>query len=71
MRTEAIAKDKKTGKESTHTYTYNAYGDVTMKDDTVFVYDDVSGQVTKEMTKLTKKARSSLQRKSQAEIYEH
>lgn len=52
--TEAMAKEKKTGKETRHTYTYNAYGDVATQDDTAFVYDDVSGQVTKETTKLTK-----------------
>ena len=28
--------------------------DVATQDDTTFVYDDVSGQVTKETTKLTK-----------------
>ena len=38
----------------TETYTYNAYGDVATQDDTTFTYDDVSGQVTKETTKLTK-----------------
>ena len=53
--TEMVAKEKKTGKESKHTYTYNAYGDVATQDDTAFAYDDVSGQVTKETTKLTKK----------------
>ncbi len=52
--TEMVAKEKKTGKETKHTYTYNTYGDVAMQDDTAFVYDDVSGQVTKETTKLTK-----------------
>lgn len=52
--TEMVAKEKKTGKETKHTYTYNAYGDVATQDDTAFVYDDVSGQVTKETTKLTK-----------------
>ncbi len=52
--TERIAKEKKTGKETKHTYTYNAYGDVATQDDTAFVYDDASGQVTKETTKLTK-----------------
>lgn len=52
--TEAVAEEKKTGKETTHTYTYNAYGDVETQDDISFVYDDVSGQVTKETTKLTK-----------------
>lgn len=51
---EAVAKEKKTGKETVHTYSYNAYGDVATQDDTTFVYDDVSGQVTKETTKLTK-----------------
>ncbi len=52
--TEALAKEKKTGKETKHTYTYNKYGDVATQDDTAFVYDDASGQVTKETTKLTK-----------------
>jgi RHS repeat-associated protein len=52
--TEMVAKEKKTGKETTHTYTYNAYGEVATQDDTAFVYGDVSGQVTKETTKLTK-----------------
>ena len=52
--TELIAKEKKTGKETKHTYTYNAYGEVATQDDTTFTYDDVSGQVTKETTKLTK-----------------
>ncbi len=46
--------EKKTGKETKHAYTYNAYGDVATQDDTAFVYDDASGQVTKETTKLTK-----------------
>ena len=49
-----VAKEKKTGKKTVHTYTYNAYGDVATQDDTSFVYNDVSGQVTKETTKLTK-----------------
>ena len=52
--TEMVAKEKKTGKETTHTYTYNAYGDVATQDNTTFTYNDVSGQVTKETTKLTK-----------------
>ncbi len=52
--TEMVAKEKKTGKETVHTYTYNAYGDVATQDDITFTYDDVSGQVTKETTKLTK-----------------
>ena len=52
--TERTAKEKKTGKETVHTYRYNAYGDVAVQDDTQFVYGDVSGQVTKETTKLTK-----------------
>ena len=52
--TEMVAKEKKTGKKTVHTYTYNAYGDVATQDDTSFVYNDVSGQVTKETTKLTK-----------------
>ena len=52
--TERTAKEKKTGKETIHTYSYNAYGDVAVQDDTQFVYGDVSGQVTKETTKLTK-----------------
>ena len=49
-----VAKEKKTGKETIHTYTYNAYGDAATQDDIAFVYDDASGQVTKETTKLTK-----------------
>lgn len=52
---EMVAKEKKTGKETKHTYTYNAYGDVATQDDTALAYDDASGQVTKETTKLTKK----------------
>lgn len=52
--TEKTAKEKKTGKETVHTYSYNAYGDVAVQDDSQFVYGDVSGQVTKETTKLTK-----------------
>lgn len=52
--TEAVAEEKKSGKETTHTYSYNAYGDVATQDGTSFVYDDVSGQVTKETVKLTK-----------------
>ena len=52
--TEMVAKEKKTGKETVHTYTYNAYGDVATQDNTSFVYDDVSGQVTEETTRLTK-----------------
>ena len=52
--TEMVAKEKKTGKETVHTYTYNAYGDVATQDNTTFTYDDVSGQMTKETTKLTK-----------------
>ena len=52
--TEMVAKEKKTGKETKHTYTYNAYGDVAAQDGTTFAYDDASGQVTKETTKLTK-----------------
>jgi len=45
---------KKTGKETAHTYTYNAYGDVETQDGTRFTYGDVSGQITSETTKLTK-----------------
>ena len=52
--TEMVAKEKKTGKETKHTYTYNVYGDVATLDDTAFVYGDASGQVTRETTKLTK-----------------
>lgn len=52
--TEMVAKEKKTGKETEHTYTYDAYGNVATQDDTAFAYDDISGQVTKESTKLTK-----------------
>ena len=52
--TEMVAKEKKTGKETTHSYTYNAYGDVGTQDGTRFTYGDVSGQVTSETTKLTK-----------------
>ena len=32
--TEAVAKEKKTGRETVHTYSYNAYGDVATQDDT-------------------------------------
>ena len=53
--TEMVVKEKKTGRETTHTYSYNAYGDVKTQDDTRFTYGDVSGQVTRETTKLTKK----------------
>ena len=52
--TEMVAKEKKTGKETRHNYTYNAYGDVATLDDTAFVYEDASGQVTRETTKLTR-----------------
>ncbi len=52
--TEMVAKEKKTGKETKHSYTYNAYGDVATQNDTAFVYNDASGQVTKETTTLTK-----------------
>ena len=52
--TEMVAKEKKTGKETKHSYTYNAYGDVATLDDTAFMYEDASGQVTKETKKLTK-----------------
>lgn len=52
--TEMVAKEKKTGKETKHSYTYNAYGDVATQDDTAFVYEDASGQVTRETTKLTR-----------------
>ena len=46
--------EKKAGKETKHSYTYNAYGEVTTQDGTAFVYEDASGQVTRETTKLTK-----------------
>ena len=52
--TEMVAKEEKTGKETKHTYSYNEYGDVSAQDDTIFTYDDASGQLTKETTKLTK-----------------
>ena len=52
--TEMVAKEKKTGKETKHTYTYNVYGDVATLDDTAFVYEDASGQITRETAKLTK-----------------
>ena len=52
--TEMAAKERKTGKETKHTYTYNAYGEVATQDGTAFMYDDAAGQVTKETTKLTK-----------------
>ena len=52
--TEQAAKERKTGKETKHSYTYNAYGNAATQDDTAFVYDDASGQVTRETTKLTK-----------------
>ena len=51
---EMVAKERKTGKETTHTYAYNAYGDVAAQDGTVFTYDDASGQVTEERSRLTK-----------------
>ena len=51
---EMVAKERKTGKKTTHTYTYNAYGDVAAQDGTVFTYDDASGQVTEERSRLTK-----------------
>ena len=51
---EMVAKERKTGKKTTHTYTYNAYGDVATQDGTVFTYDDASGQVTEERSRLTK-----------------
>ena len=35
--TEMVAKEKKTGKETTHTYTYNAYGNVATQDNTTSV----------------------------------
>ncbi len=46
--------EKKTRKETKHSYTYNAYGDVAKQDGTIFEYEDASGQVTKETAKLTK-----------------
>ncbi|MCH5252901.1 MAG: hypothetical protein J1F22_07995 [Lachnospiraceae bacterium] len=52
--TEVVAHEKETGKETIHTYSYNAYGEVETQDDTKFIYGDVSGQVTKETTKLAK-----------------
>ncbi len=52
--TETAAKEKKTGKKTVHTYRYNEYGEVSAQDDTAFFYGDVSGQVTKETTKLSK-----------------
>ena len=45
---------KKEGKETGHTFRYNAYGEVSAQDDTVFAYGDVSGQVTEETAVLTK-----------------
>lgn len=45
---------KKEGKETAHTFRYNAYGEVSAQDDTVFAYGDVSGQVTEETAELTK-----------------
>lgn len=45
---------KKKGKETAHTFRYNAYGEVSAQDDTVFAYGDVSGQVTEETAELTK-----------------
>ncbi len=52
--TETAVKEKKTGKKTVHTYRYNEYGEVSAQDDTAFFYGDVSGQVTKETTKLSK-----------------
>lgn len=43
------AKSKETGKTTSHTYSYNEYGEVSKQDDTAFEYGDVSGQVTKEV----------------------
>ncbi len=51
---EAVEKEKKTKKETTHTYAYDSYGNIKEQDDTIFEYDDISGQVIKETTKLTK-----------------
>ena len=39
-----MAFDRKTGKETKHTYTYNAYGEVATQDGTAFMYDDAAGQ---------------------------
>ncbi len=52
--TGMAAKERKTGKETKHTYTYNTYGEVGTQDDAAFVYDDANGRVTRETTKLTK-----------------
>ena len=52
--TKILAKDKKTEKETIHTYTYDSYGNIATKDDISFTYDDISGQVTKETVKLNK-----------------
>lgn len=51
---EMVLKEKKTGKETTHTCTYNAYGETASQDGTTYLYDDADGQMTKETTKLTK-----------------
>lgn len=47
IRTEV--KSKETGKTTSHTYSYNEYGEISKQDDTAFEYGDVSGQVTKEV----------------------
>ena len=50
----AKGRRKTTETETKHIYTYSKYGDVATQDETSFEYDDASGQVTKETTKLTK-----------------
>ena len=49
-----ILQNSKTGKKSSHKYTYNVYGELKTVDDKSFEYDDISGQVTKETIKLAK-----------------
>lgn len=50
----AYEKNKLTDTETVHTYKYGIDGSVIKVDDTVFEYNDISGQVTKETTRLTK-----------------
>lgn len=45
-----VAADKETGSTVTHTYEYDKYGNISRMDDTVYEYDALSGQITKETT---------------------
>ncbi|MBD5088838.1 MAG: RHS repeat-associated core domain-containing protein [Clostridiales bacterium] len=51
VKREAV--DKETKNTVTHTYAYNKYGNISRIDNTVFEYDTLSGQVTKETTHFT------------------